>query len=99
MSQNAFLILLFPFVIVGLAGGMWGGLWIGGHLPNSMNEVLHGVATLLITFLSCAGGIAIMYGLAYQIDKFIRRRKKADRDARKTFEQQRTAKKRRKKRG
>ncbi|MBM3471691.1 MAG: hypothetical protein FJX75_00280 [Armatimonadetes bacterium] len=98
MSQNTFLIFLFPCVIIGLAGGMWGGLWIGGHLPNSMDEVVRGVATLLIAFLCCAGGIATMYGLAYQIDKFIRRRKKADRDERKTFEKPRTAKKRRKKR-
>ena len=41
MSQNAFLILLFPFVIVGLAGGMWGGLWIGGPpAPGPPEEAL-----------------------------------------------------------
>jgi heme O synthase-like polyprenyltransferase len=98
MSQNVFLILLFPCVIVGLAGGMWGGLWVSGHLPDSMPEVARGIATLLITFLCCAAGIAVMYGFAYQIDKFMRRRKKAGKGERKTYHQERTAKKRRKKR-
>jgi hypothetical protein len=98
MSQNVFLIVLFPCVIIGLAGGMWAGLWIGGHLPNAMPEVLHGVATLLVVFLCCAGGIALMYGLAYQIDKFIRRGKRSARDERKAFEKPRATKKRRKKR-
>jgi hypothetical protein len=98
MSQNAFLAVLFVLVIIGLAGGMWGGLWLGGHLPNSMPEALRGILTLLITFGSTAACVALLYFVAYRVDHYFRRRKKAAQGDRKGFQKERTGKKRRKKR-
>ncbi|MBM3497330.1 MAG: hypothetical protein FJX74_01545 [Armatimonadetes bacterium] len=98
MSQNGFLALLFVLVIIGLAGGLWGGFWLGSHLPESMPEALRGILTLLITFGSAAASVGLLYYVAYRIDHFLRRRKKAAAADRKGFQKDRPAKRKRKKR-
>jgi len=98
MSANAYLAVLFVCVIIGLAGGLWGGLWVAGHLPDSLPEVVRGIATLLTIFLCCAAGVGAMYGVAYYAERFFRGRQKAKKAEAMTYHEKRTSKKRRKKR-
>jgi Kef-type K+ transport system membrane component KefB len=99
MPQNAFLALLFVVVIIGLAGGFYLSVWVLSLGDNAVSEYAGGIGTIVVTFGCVAACVALMYLLAYQIDKFVRRRKRAAHADRKSFQQkERTGKRKRKKR-
>jgi len=98
MEPNAYLAMLAILVIIGLALGLYAAFWIGSLANGAPFAFGHGVGTVLVTFGCCAAGCTLMYGVAYQIDRLVRSRRKSAKAERKMQQKTRATKKRRKKR-
>lgn len=98
MSPSVSLALLFVLVIVGLAGGLYLSLWVLSLGDNVVAKHAGGVGTLAVTFGCVVACVGLLYLGWHQLDRMMRRRKKAIRTERKAAQRERTTRKHRKKR-